>query len=102
MDEAKMDDGPAYGFVLRYTLRDEVCEWVERQTNAADYGISCAFQQRQVEPLSQGWLQVDIIEAPSLLVWCDDEDAAQAFQTTFGAHVKDVVARPWGRPVAYH
>src|SRR5215470_15319393 len=73
-DEATMDDGPTYGFVLRYALRDEVCDWVERQANPADYGISCAFQQRQVETLTQGWLQVDTIETPSLLVWCDDAD----------------------------
>jgi hypothetical protein len=95
-----MDDGPTYGFVLRYGLRDQVCDWVERQANPTDYGISCAFQQRQVEPLTQGWLQVDAIETPSLLVWCDDADAAAAFATTFGAHVKDVVARPWDRPHA--
>ena len=97
-----MEDGSTYGFVLRFGLRDEVCDWVERQANPADYGISCAFQQRQVETLTQGWLQVDAIETPSLLVWCDDADAARAFETIFGAHVKDVVARPWDRPAAYH
>jgi hypothetical protein len=97
-----MNDGPAYGFVLRYGLRDAVHDWVERQANPADYGISCAFRERQVEALTQGWLQVDAIETPSLLVWCDDADAARAFETIFGAHVKDVVARPWDRPAAYH
>jgi hypothetical protein len=100
--ETGMDDGAPYGFVLRYALRDEVCEWVERQENPADYGISCAFQQRQVETLTQGWLQVDTTETPSLLVWCDDASAAEAFTVTFGAHVKDVVARPQDRPAAYH
>ena len=97
-----MDDGQPFGFVLTYALHDAVCEWVERQVNAGDYGIACAFQQRQVEPLTQGWLQVDAIEAPSLVVWCDDADAAEAFTTRFGVHVKDVVARPGDRPIAYH
>jgi hypothetical protein len=100
--EATMNDGPTFGFVVTYALRDEICEWVERQANPTDYGISCAFQQRQVETLTQGWLQVDAIEVPSLLVWCDDEIAAQAFRTSFGDHVKDVVARPWDGPATYH
>ena len=97
-----MNDGPSFGFVLRYALHDEVADWVARQANAADYGISRAFRRRQVEPLSAGWLQVDTIEPPSLLVWCDDADAAHAFRTTFGAHVKDIVATPWNRPGAWH
>jgi hypothetical protein len=97
-----MDDGPSFGFVLRYALRDEVSEWVAEQANAADYGISCAFQRRQVEPLGESWLQVDTIETPSLLVWCGDADAAHAFRSTFGAHVKDVVGRAWHPRTAYH
>jgi hypothetical protein len=102
MNDGAINDGPRYGFVLRYTLRDEVSDWVAEQANAEDYGISCAFQQRQVEALTAGWLQVDTTETPSLLVWCDDEDAAQAFRTIFGAHVKDVVGCPGDRPGAYH
>lgn len=89
-----MSEEPSIGFVLRYGLRDEVSDWVAEQANAHDYGISCAFRQRQVEPLTAGWFQVDTIETPSLLVWCDDADAAHAFRTIFGADVKDVVGRP--------
>lgn len=97
-----MEDGTGYGFVLKYTLRDQVCDWVERQSNAGDYGISCAFQQRQVERLNEGWFQVDTVEMPSLLVWCDDDAAAEAFRSTFGAYVKDVIARHWDQPRVYH
>src|SRR5262245_16489322 len=90
-----MSDRPSSGFVLRCGLRAEDSASGAERANAQDYGIRCAFRQRQLEPLTAGWLQVDTIETPSLLVWCDDADAANAFRTIFGAHVKDVVGRPW-------